>query len=124
MSGHGALLVRVVMPIDVGWLQQQFQDLQELQILAQGGQKYVFSARHAKDGDVVLKLINPHQDSELVRREILAVVQVEASSFCALRGFRILPGLLLSHSPIPSGQSVVILFCSTLGVQSSRQTYA
>jgi len=39
----------------------------------------VFSAQHASDGDVVLKLIHPSQDPEGVRREILAVQQIATS---------------------------------------------
>lgn len=38
----------------------------------------MYSARHARDGDVVLKLIHPSQDSEVVRREIIAVSRVES----------------------------------------------
>jgi hypothetical protein len=66
------------MAIDLTWLNQQFPDLTQLQILGQGGQKYVFSALHPREGDVVLKLIHPHQDPETVRREILAVAQVRS----------------------------------------------
>src|SRR5439155_9437151 len=65
--------------LDIGWLQQQFPDLHELRLLGSGGQKYVFSAQHPQDGNVVLKLIHPSQDPELVRREILAVSRVESS---------------------------------------------
>src|SRR5215813_166086 len=66
------------MPIDSAWLQQQFPDLQDLELLGQGGQKHVYSARHTRDGDVVLKLIHPSQDAEVVRREIIAVSRVES----------------------------------------------
>jgi serine/threonine protein kinase len=68
-----------LMPIDIAWLQQTFPDLQNLQLLNRGGQKEVFSARHRSEGDVVLKLINPLQDPESVRREILAVAKVQSS---------------------------------------------
>jgi serine/threonine protein kinase len=64
------------MPLDIAWLRQQFPELQDLQFLGQGGQKYVLSARHAEEGEVVLKLIHPLQDPELTRREILAVSRV------------------------------------------------
>ncbi|HET6455376.1 MAG TPA: serine/threonine-protein kinase [Armatimonadota bacterium] len=66
------------MPIDIAWLQQAFPSLQNLQVLGRGGQKEVFSALHASDGDVVLKLINPQQETESVRREILAVARVQS----------------------------------------------
>lgn len=66
------------MPIDLAWLQQAFPDLQNLQLLGRGGQKEVFSAHHAVEGDVVLKLLNPLQDLESVRREILAVARVQS----------------------------------------------
>lgn len=63
---------------DIAWLQQAFPDLQNLQLLGCGGQKQVLSAQHAVEGDVVLKLINPLQDPESVRREILAVARVQS----------------------------------------------
>ena len=66
------------MPIDIAWLQQAFPSLHNLQVLGRGGQKEVFSALHASDGDVVLKLINPQQETESVRREILAVARVRS----------------------------------------------
>jgi serine/threonine-protein kinase len=60
------------------WLGRQFPDLDQFVPLGQGGQKIVFAARHQGDGDVVLKLIHPHQQAESVRREILAVSQVQS----------------------------------------------
>jgi serine/threonine protein kinase len=66
------------MPVDSAWLQQQFKDLKDLELIGQGGQKQVYSARHAQDGDVVLKLVHPSEDPELVRREIVAVSRVES----------------------------------------------
>jgi len=60
------------------WLAQQFPDLEQFVPLGQGSQKVVFAAHHRADGDVVLKLIYPHQDAEAVRREILAVSQVQS----------------------------------------------
>ena len=53
-----------------------FPELSNIQALGQGGQKLVFSAHHASEGDVVLKIIHPSQDPEGVRREILAVQQI------------------------------------------------
>lgn len=64
--------------IDIIWLQAQFPQLTNLQPLGHGGQKEVFSALHPTDGDVVLKLIQPGHDVEGVRREILAVQQVQS----------------------------------------------
>ena len=55
------------------WLRGQFPDLTDIAALARGGQKFVFSARHPVDGDVVVKVIMPGQDVERVKREILAV---------------------------------------------------
>ena len=60
------------------WVQGAFPDLQNLQPLGGGGQKLVFSAHHAVDGDVVLKIIFPVQNTEDIRREILAVQQVNS----------------------------------------------
>lgn len=62
-------------PPDMQWLAQQFPELANLQPLSQGGQKIVFSATHATDGEVVLKLVHNSQPEE-VRREILAVAQI------------------------------------------------
>jgi eukaryotic-like serine/threonine-protein kinase len=59
------------------WLHPLFPDLSNLTPLSRGGQKLVFSATHATDGDVVLKIIQPTQDIEVTRREILAVDQVQ-----------------------------------------------
>lgn len=66
------------MRVDPAWLAQQFPELEQVRSLGQGGQKVVFAARHPADGDVVLKLIYPHQEAEAVRREILAVSQVQS----------------------------------------------
>jgi serine/threonine protein kinase len=59
------------------WIGDQFPQLSEFARLAAGGQKFVFSAKHATDGDVVLKLIRPSGDGvERVQREILAVQRI------------------------------------------------
>lgn len=71
MNGHSQ--------ITVAWLTQQFPDLGNIQPLSQGGQKRVFSAVHANDGDVVLKLMHPTADIERTRRELLAVAQVQSA---------------------------------------------
>lgn len=63
---------------DTAWLSAQFQALTSLARLGVGGQKVVYSANHATHGAVVLKLIKPNQDVERIRREILAVQQVNS----------------------------------------------
>ena len=67
------------MSIDVAWLTTKFPDLSNLASLSSGGQKWVFSANHATDGDVVLKLFKPSgtpSGLEMVFREMLAVQTV------------------------------------------------
>lgn len=66
------------MTLTLDWLRDQFPDLTDLNPLGQGGQKLVFSARHASEGDVVLKLILRADQPEMVEREILAVNQVQS----------------------------------------------
>lgn len=58
------------------WIANAFPDLQNISLLGQGGQKIVFSVSHPTDGEVVLKIIHPSQDTGSVRREILAVDQI------------------------------------------------
>ena len=65
-------------PVDPVWLQATFPDLSDFRPLGQGGQKIVFAARHPTEGNVVLKIIHPRTDAETVRREILAVQQVQS----------------------------------------------
>jgi serine/threonine protein kinase len=65
-------------PVDLTWLQAAFPALTEFHPLGQGGQKVVIAAKHATDGAVVLKIIHPKTDAETVRREILAVQQVQS----------------------------------------------
>jgi serine/threonine-protein kinase len=62
--------------ISITWLAPQFPDISGLAPLAGGGQKLVFSALHATDGEVVLKILRPPVDIEGLRREILAVRKV------------------------------------------------
>src|SRR5712691_9373623 len=64
------------MAIDPGWLQQQLPQLSQVSRLADGGQKWVFAARHSVDGDVVLKVILPGQNLQRTQREIIAVQHV------------------------------------------------
>lgn len=65
--------------ITTQWLEQQFNGLSGMTPLAQGGQKYVFRAVHAADGDVVLKLIKQGQDIQRIEREIEAVQKVQSA---------------------------------------------
>ena len=65
--------------ITAAWLVTQFPDLTNIQPLSQGGQKQVFSATHAKDGDIVLKLMHPNQDIERTTREVIAATETQAA---------------------------------------------
>lgn len=87
--------------IEVGWLQATFADVANLAPLNKGGQKLVFSGTHARDGEVVLKMILPGQDLERTRREILAVTRIGSH-----RVPRILDQGTLT---LPTGESVVWL---------------
>lgn len=72
--------------ITAAWLATQFADIQDIAPLASGGQKQVFSAKHAHDGDVVLKLMYPSADIERTKREILAVANVKSNRVPAILG--------------------------------------
>lgn len=62
---------------DLAWLQSQFPALANIAPLGIGGQKQVFAASHAHDGDVVLKIMHgPGINVEEVRREVLAVQKI------------------------------------------------
>jgi eukaryotic-like serine/threonine-protein kinase len=63
--------------VDIPWIAAQFPQLSGLQPLAQGGQKIVFAAQHASDGDVVLKLLLRSSDGQRLEREVLAGQLVE-----------------------------------------------
>lgn len=69
---------RMTIPIDITWLQKSFPELSDFRPLGQGGQKVVLAAKHGCDGDVVLKIVYPRTDPESVRREILAVQQIQS----------------------------------------------
>lgn len=58
--------------MDIRWLEDQFPDLENLQPLASGGQKEVFSADHEREGKVVLKILRNESGIERLKREILA----------------------------------------------------
>lgn len=65
------------MSIDVAWIASKFPALTGLRPLARGGQKLVFSAAHASDGDVVLKLLLRESSGDRLEREVLAGQLVE-----------------------------------------------
>ncbi len=64
--------------VDPGWLVHQFPNLTDLQALAAGGQKQVFTATHANDGEVVIKLMHPGTDPARTERELEAATKVQA----------------------------------------------
>jgi serine/threonine protein kinase len=66
------------MSIDPVWLNANFPELTNISFLGEGGFKTVFAATHPQDGEIVLKVLRPNQDAERVRREILAVQQVQS----------------------------------------------
>ena len=63
--------------MDIKWLCSQFPDLRNIVPLAQGGFKVVFTANHATDGEVVLKIIKPSNPAE-IGREIRAVREIQS----------------------------------------------
>ena len=62
--------------LDLDAFAAQFPNLSQLAQLAAGGQKWVYSGIHPVDGPVVLKVIQPGQDAERIRREVLAVQRI------------------------------------------------
>jgi serine/threonine-protein kinase len=63
--------------VDIPWIAAQFPQLVGLQPLAKGGQKVVFAAQHAAEGEVVLKLLLKATGGERLEREVLAGQLVE-----------------------------------------------
>ena len=64
------------MSFDQAWLNQRFPDLNGLNRIGRGGQKWVFGGTHATDGDVVLKLFHPMADPQRALREVQAVFKL------------------------------------------------
>lgn len=64
------------MTFEAPWLSVSFPELSNVSKLGEGGQKVVFSATHATDGEVVLKLIRAGQNPARIEREIQAVQTV------------------------------------------------
>jgi len=71
-------MMAVSLQVDLGWLALQLPNLANLQPLAAGGQKQVFTATHANDGEVVVKLMHPGSDPARTERELGAATQVQA----------------------------------------------
>jgi len=65
--------------VDLGWLARQFPGLTDLHALAAGGQKKVFAAKHATNGEVVLKLMHPGADPARTERDLDAATKVQAA---------------------------------------------
>ena len=65
--------------LDVNWLAARFPNLSSLQAIGSGGFKVVYSCHHQSHGSVVLKIIQAGQDIETIRREIIAVNQVNST---------------------------------------------
>ena len=63
--------------MDIPWIAAQFPQLVGLQSFAKGGQKMVFAAQHAAEGEVVLKLLLKATGGERLEREVLAGQLVE-----------------------------------------------
>lgn len=67
------------MNVDLAWLTAQLPSLTNLQSLARGGQKQVFSGVDSTNGDIVLKVMLPGSDPDRVRREIVSASKVPAT---------------------------------------------
>jgi len=67
----------IELEVDIPWIASQFSELTDLQPLAKGGQKLVFAAKHADEGDIVLKLLLKASGEERLERELLAGQLVE-----------------------------------------------
>jgi len=59
-------------------MKSKFPELSDVQPLASGGQKEVFAAIHADDGEVVVKLMHPGSNPDRVERELAAPLKVQA----------------------------------------------
>ncbi len=64
--------------ITAEWISVNIPGLSSVIAYPSGGQKWVFSATHEEDGDVVIKIIKPHADLERINREILAVQTINS----------------------------------------------
>jgi serine/threonine-protein kinase len=65
------------MTINLNWVSEKFESLNDLAFLAKGGQKIVLSGNHQQHGNIVLKLIQKHKEERL-DREIKATQLVDA----------------------------------------------
>jgi serine/threonine-protein kinase len=64
--------------IDIDWLASRFPDLDSIERVGSGGQKWVFAATHPVDGAIVLKLLKPNTSVSLVRRELRAQSTIQS----------------------------------------------
>jgi len=72
--------MEVNLSTDIGWLVSNFPNLINIQHLASGGQKNVFSCEHPRFGCCVLKLLKPGSDEARVFREIDSVSRIESNN--------------------------------------------
>lgn len=76
VTGLQQPIMSIPSQVDPGWLALQLMNLTDLQPLAAGGQKQVFSATHATDGEVVIKLMHPGADPARTERELETAAKV------------------------------------------------
>lgn len=86
--------------VDPTWLARQLPNLTNLQPLVAGGQKQVFTATHAIDGDVVIKLMHSGSDPARTKRELEAATKVQA---------RRMPRIL-EHGQLAGNMGTVVWF--------------
>lgn len=86
--------------MDLDWLARQFPELTDLQVLAAGGQKQVFAAGHASDGEVVLKLMHPGTDPARTERELEAATRVQAARMPRI----------FEHGKLASNTGIIVWF--------------
>src|ERR1700741_2833445 len=72
------IIMAIPSQVDPNWLAGHLPNLINLQPLAAGGQKQVFTATHRNDGDVVIKLMHPGADPARTERKLEAAIKVLA----------------------------------------------
>lgn len=66
------------MSVDLDWLATEFESLRDIQAIGSGGQKEVFTARHADTGDlVVLKIFHASANPERALREFTVAARFD-----------------------------------------------
>lgn len=58
------------------WISQQMPDLSSITQCPRSGQRWVFSAIHAQNGNVMIKVFTPGTNTERVNREVLTINKV------------------------------------------------